>query len=160
MKDMFLIRYVEDCDLTPYPHRAYIRDDGTQTGTMGNDEFALLKSSIAEEGLLHPIIIEWYEGEGDHCHKLQVRVGHNRKEAMRQLGQTRGKVLFVIPRQLTHHIPDTGKNIPIEGTLLSTLRGLWSVGDRARDSWSDSGLLLQLVWETLPDGPNSLNLRN
>ena len=171
MKDSFLIQYYEDCDFSKYPHLYFIREDGTRTGTMGTEPFHRLKSHLAEHGMQNPITVEWMEKEKPNNHggklppQLAVNLGNNRAEAMHQLGQPHGPVLFVIPRDKAHLLPNGGTRIPIDGMLLSRLRELWSEVIRAgeeigyADAWSESNLLLQLVWETLPNGPNSLQIQ-
>lgn len=175
MKDSFLIQYYEDCDFSKYPHLYFIREDGSRTGTMGTEPFLRLKSDLAEHGMLNPITVEWMEKEkpnntgNRYPPGLAVNLGNNRAEAMTQLGQPHGPVLFVIPRDKAHHLPKGGTRIPIDGMLLSRLRELWRDVIRAEgdeeieigyaDAWSESNLLLQLVWETLPNGPNSLNIQ-
>lgn len=176
MKDTFMIRYYRDCDFSSYPHLYFQRDDGYRTGTMPTEQFQRLKSDLAEHGMLNPITVEWMEKERPNNHggrlppQLAVNLGNNRAEAMHQLGQPHGPVLFVIPRDKAHLLPEGGETIPIDGTLLSRLRMLWCDVYRARenedeeieigyaDAWSESNLLLQLVWETLPNGPNSLKI--
>lgn len=146
-----------------YPHRRYIREDGEITGTMPTERFTMLKDSLAEDGVINPIIVEYMFAETTtgmgkvKC--LAVSVGNNRVECMNQLGIEKAPVLFVVPNYVIDSLPEGCEEIPQDENLISRVRALWSEVIRAdeelgyADAWSESGTLLTLVQTTLPS-PN------
>ena len=147
-----------------YPHRRYKRDDGEWTGTMPVERFETLKASLAEDGLINPVIVEHMFQEGYEAKCLAVSVGNNRVECMNQLGIERGAVLFVVPNYVVDSLPEGCEIIEQDADLLSRVRELWSEVIRAdekigyADAWSESGTLQTLVRTTLPN-PNDFVAR-
>ena len=60
-----------------------------KTGGMGRKEFLALKESIENDGLINPIIIEQDQ-------QFRIAIGHNRVEAMYQLGHTHIKAVLLV----------------------------------------------------------------
>jgi len=137
-----------------------------RTGNMDYDRFERLKRSIHDEGILNPVMIEYFKKE-KHPLGLAVQVGNNRVCAMDILGIESGPALFIVPRSVEHLLPsDPFTDLAQDSTLLSTVRALWSEVLRAPeeshdgnlgqpDAWMGSNVLLALVRNTLPD-PNLL----
>lgn len=65
------------------------RTGGVKTGGMGAKEFQKLTSSIAEKGLINPVIVE------DDNTKLKVAMGNNRVWAIKTLGGTHIKAIVI-----------------------------------------------------------------
>lgn len=162
-----IIRYYPDTPVASYPYRHYTREDGTITGTMPVERFLELKDSIQQDGILNPLIVEFYKMEGLEEAQLCIRLGHNRAAILDQLGIETAPILFVVPDDCKHMLPQGEyTNIPVvRGTaLLSALRHLWSEVPRAEsgefigfaDAWMESELLLTTVRACLPD-PNQLH---
>lgn len=93
-------RYVESCDISQFPWRSYRRVDWSPnpdivTGTMGVEPFLALKDDIAENGMRHPFIVEFYpeyrvENAGAAVNTtlrriFAIRTGNNRAEIAMQL---------------------------------------------------------------------------
>lgn len=190
-RDDPVLRYYPDTPITCYPFSCHIRDfshllpDERQqlernggpnvwlSGNMEWDRYQRLKRSIREDGIINPFIIEYYKkdkpgGKGYYDKPvLAIRTGNNRACCMYELGMERGPALFAVPRRVERLLPlDPYTEIPIDSSLLPTLRGLW--GEVLRDpednhdgnlgvpdAWMDSNLLLDVVRSTL-DNPNSL----
>ena len=186
-----ILRYYPDTPVTCYPYSCPTRDfshllpDERQQrergglpmawagGTMEWDRYERLKSSIQEEGVLNPFIVQWFTKpkpdwpKGYKMPTLAIHVGNNRACVMNELGMERGPVLFAVPRSVERLLPeDPYVSVGINSSLLSTLRSLWRELLRAPDenhdgnlgvpdAWMDSNLLLELVRSTL-DNPNSL----
>lgn len=161
----YMLRYYPSTSILPFPYRCYTRESGMVTGTMAEDSFTELKSSIQKNGIVNPFIVEWFQMEGRNGASLCIRVGNNRAAALSQLGQEMAPVLFAVPAHSLTKLPSAQPrsviDIPIDKDLLPTLRGLWSeVGcaDDLPDAWMDSNLLLELVRRTMKD-PNLLERR-
>ena len=60
-----------------------------KTGGMSPVNFLKLKESIKDEGLINPIIIEQDQ-------RFRIAMGHNRVEAMHQLGHTHIKAVLLV----------------------------------------------------------------
>lgn len=188
-KDLIL-RYYPDTPVTCYAYSRHVRDlshltpdvrqeiersNGATTWLTGNMEwnrYMRLKRSIQEDGILNPFIVEYYKkdkGNGKYYDRpvLAIRTGNNRACILSELGIERGPVLFAVPRSVERLLPDDPyTDIPINSSLLSTLRSLWGEVLRAPedehdgnlgvpDAWMDSNLLLATVRSTM-ENPNSL----
>ena len=185
-----LIRFYPNTPLTCYPFSCYEntyshlpvdkrqereRSGGAmtyRTGNMGYDRFERLKRSIQDEGILNPVMIEYFvkekpNGRGHHPLGLAVQVGNNRVCAMDVLGIERGPALFIVPRSVIHLLPEgLYEDVAQDKTLLPLLRKLYVEVLRAPeeshdgnlgppDAWMGSNVLLELVRNTLSD-PNLL----
>ncbi|MEE9581016.1 MAG: ParB/Srx family N-terminal domain-containing protein [Nitrosomonadaceae bacterium] len=70
--------------------------EGTKTGGMGRNKFLELKESIKNDGLTNPIIIEQDQN-------FRIAMGHNRVEAMEQLGHTHIKAVLLVQGIMIMH---------------------------------------------------------
>jgi hypothetical protein len=136
-----------------------------KTGNMDGYQFDRLVRDISEYGIINPFIIEYYSKPPGKPPSLSIRTGNNRACAMEQLGLSRAKALFVVPRKLAHALPseDDYVELGIRPGLLEEIDALWCEvrreaeehhnGDLGTDrAWTDSNLLLEIVRSTLPEG--------
>ena len=65
------------------------RTGGVKSGGMGKRQFEQLVDSIKEKGLINPVFVE----DDNVC--LRVQLGHNRIQAMKQLGHDHIKAVVV-----------------------------------------------------------------
>lgn len=191
----FIIRYYPDTPVGCYPYtyheldfshlpvdqqqdrkRAGLPDTWT-TGSMDFDRYNRLKDDIAENGMVNPLIIEWFAqgkdtGQGRRSGPcLAVRVGNNRACVLKDLGVESAPCLFVVPASKEHLLPDGEYvRLDINSSLLSAIRELSREVTRAvaeqgtsclgmPDAWMDSNLLDAIVRGTMDD-PHQLQPRS
>lgn len=82
------------------------RTGGIKTGGMKGEEWESLVSSIKEEGLANPIMVE------DDNTSLKIPIGNNRVWAMKQLGETHIKAVVFTRSKADHQMPPGGVRIP------------------------------------------------
>jgi hypothetical protein len=131
-----------------------------RTGPYDYLKFVALKESIKKDGVINPFIIEYYDKHLPNAKGVQgfkslaIRTGNNRAEAMRQLKQTHGPALFVVPREVLSDLPkDEHEVLPINRQLLGHIQRLWTAvgkdGELGQsDAWRDSELLMDIIRST------------
>jgi len=171
----YMVRYYPLVDVMGYPWVYYDRYEtflpkkcprdemGHQrTGPMDCTRFDRLLEDIREHGKENPFIVEYYckdlpnaKGLRD-APVLAIRTGNNCAEAMKQLGLTNAKALFVVPKSQITNLPTSPHfDIPIDGNLEREINALWRelprgnedpIGEKAASR--DSELLTDLIRST------------